>query len=296
MPRPACGSVRSRPWCRSGSARSSTTPSRCTVPPASRSGRRWPTCTPRSAPCAWLTAPTRSTGSWSAAPRSLPGSRRVATPTTRRPPTCRERATPRTASSPAPDVVTGRDAASDRCHDRVVLASIDRRREESVGDQHLEREDHDDALDAARRTIITTDDRPRAAAPAAGTVRRSPLQVGAVDDPFESEADRVADDVVRALAASPPVAEAVGPESGGPDLAPPSVRRILRNVPTRASSRPAAARVQRSAIGEAGGTLDPATSAAIERRRGGGAPLGGRVRRRMEQGFGTDLAAVRLHA
>ena len=44
--RPGCGSAPSRRWCPSGSARSSTRPSRSTAPPASRSGRRWPACTP----------------------------------------------------------------------------------------------------------------------------------------------------------------------------------------------------------------------------------------------------------
>ena len=61
------------------------------------------------------------------------------------------------------------------------------------------------------------------------------------------------------------------------------------------AARSTAGRVQRSAIGLAGGELDSTTSDAIERRRGAGAPLEGRVRRRMEQGFGTDLGNVRLH-
>ena len=60
-PRPASGSARSRRWCRSRCARSSTRPSRSTAPPASRSGRRWRACTPASARCAWPTARTRCT-------------------------------------------------------------------------------------------------------------------------------------------------------------------------------------------------------------------------------------------
>ena len=60
--------------------RSSTRRSRSTAPPASRSGRRSPGCTPASARCAWPTVPTRCTGTSSAAPRS------PATPTTARRP------------------------------------------------------------------------------------------------------------------------------------------------------------------------------------------------------------------
>ena len=60
----------SRPWCPSGSARSSTRRSRCTARPASRNGRRWPACTPASARCASPTARTRCTTWWSAAPSS----------------------------------------------------------------------------------------------------------------------------------------------------------------------------------------------------------------------------------
>ena len=45
-----------------GVRRSSTRRSRSTAPPASRSGRRSPACTPASARCGWPTAPTRCTG------------------------------------------------------------------------------------------------------------------------------------------------------------------------------------------------------------------------------------------
>jgi hypothetical protein len=48
-------------------------------------------------------------------------------------------------------------------------------------------------------------------------------------------------------------------------------------------------------VGAAGGSLDAATSDAIERERGGGAALDPDVRHEMESGFGADLGRVRLH-
>src|SRR3954468_22243536 len=61
------GSAWSRPWCRSAPAKSSTRRSRCTAPPAFRSGRRCRKCTPTCATCASPTAPMKCTGWWSAA-------------------------------------------------------------------------------------------------------------------------------------------------------------------------------------------------------------------------------------
>jgi alkylation response protein AidB-like acyl-CoA dehydrogenase len=67
---PASGSPWSRPWCRSAPARSSTSRSRCTAPPASRTGRRSPRCTRTSATCASPTVRTRCTG-WSSGRHEL---------------------------------------------------------------------------------------------------------------------------------------------------------------------------------------------------------------------------------
>ena len=122
-------------------------------------------------------------------------------------------------------------------------------------------------------------------------VRRSALRVGAADDVHERQADLVADDVVRALAAAPPVVDD-DPERPGA----PRAQRSHAPSTTLVSRRATGGRIQRSAVGLAGGDLDQATSDTIERRRGGGAPLQGRVRRRMEQGFGTDLGSVRVHS
>jgi len=119
-------------------------------------------------------------------------------------------------------------------------------------------------------------------------IRRASLSVGAVDDPHEREADRVADEVVRALDSAP---------VGGDD-APSGAGRVQRSAPRAApgtGNTPDPGRVQRAAVGEEGGQLDSATSDAINRRRVKGEPLEGRVRRRMEHGFGADLGNVRVH-
>jgi hypothetical protein len=157
-----------------------------------------------------------------------------------------------------------------------------------VADQRIARRENDDgessALVAATRVLQNDAGQPT-------IVRRAPLMVGAANDVHERRADLIADNVVRALAATPPGASGDGE--------PPVARRAQRGhapTSTAVSRRATGARVQRSAIGLEGGQLDQATSDTIERRRGGGIPLQGRVRRRMEQGFGTDLGAVRLHA
>lgn len=114
------------------------------------------------------------------------------------------------------------------------------------------------------------------------------LQVGAVDDLAERDADRVADQVLRRL------------ESGDGALFPDAGRgRVQRSSAVPTSERhTSGGRVRRAAaptVGLEGGALDAADSAAIQRARRGGSPLDDGVRRRMESGFGSDLGSVRLH-
>jgi hypothetical protein len=45
----------------------------------------------------------------------------------------------------------------------------------------------------------------------------------------------------------------------------------------------------------AGGVLDPVLQQALAQARGGGQPLGGGIRRQMEQAFGADFSTVRMH-
>jgi hypothetical protein len=91
------------------------------------------------------------------------------------------------------------------------------------------------------------------------------LQVGRADDPLEREADRVAREV------------------------------LAGRTPSLTSAPPAALR-RASPVGAEGGEADPATASAVERARGGGRPLDSQVRRSMEEGFGTDFGAIRVHA
>ena len=144
------------------------------------------------------------------------------------------------------------------------------------------------------------------------------LRVGAVDDPMEAEADRVARQVVAAL--SRPAEAPADLGDAGDDSH--SGGRIRRRVPTagdqpiadgvapaadaariqRASIRPSPiampprTRIQRRATyGAAGGNLDEQTSATIDSQLGGGRPLEGVARSSMESAFGADFSGVRVH-
>ena len=115
------------------------------------------------------------------------------------------------------------------------------------------------------------------------------LTVGAPDDEYEREADRVADEVVRRPDPAPaiPIQRAIGPiqrkcteceheedEEEKPQRAPEGTAR--RKVSTPTLSREAAASIQ---------ALD-----------GGGSPLPDRTRAFFEPRFGADFRHVRIHA
>ena len=88
--------------------------------------------------------------------------------------------------------------------------------------------------------------------------------VGPADDAFEREADRVATGVTGVAAPRP------APPSG--DGAP-----------------------SEDTVGPGGGTLTPRSREALTRARGGGRPIPDPVRGPLEQAFGSDFSAVRLH-
>jgi hypothetical protein len=117
-------------------------------------------------------------------------------------------------------------------------------------------------------------------------VRRSPnLEVGASNDPVESDADRLATQALSRLSIESDPG-ALGPGSaGGPDAHRhgPDCEHVARRAPA-------------STLGTAGGTLDEATSEAIERVRGAGMPLPTPTLRRMEAAFGATFSDVRVHA
>jgi hypothetical protein len=113
-------------------------------------------------------------------------------------------------------------------------------------------------------------------APSAATIQAK-LTVGAVDDRYEREADRMAVAVMRAINGSPP--------PGATDAAP------TGNTAQRRVQRAPAA----PTIGLEGGDVDADTSSRIQRARSGGSPLDDSLRRTMEGGFGADFSRVRVH-
>lgn len=109
-------------------------------------------------------------------------------------------------------------------------------------------DEHGDAL-AHAATAVLEDAQP---------VRRSALVVGPADDPYEREADRVADEVVNRLAGSP-------------------LRRRSSGGTDPLGGQPVTADLERDIRGATGRPLDAG------------------VRGPMEQAMGTDLGAVRIH-
>ena len=119
----------------------------------------------------------------------------------------------------------------------------------------------------------------RVAVMAAPPVRRAPvLEVGAVHDAAEHEADRLAETVVARLNAQ----EAARADEPGVDV-------HADNVPG------AVRRTAAPTVGREGGPASAELSDQIESMRGGGSALDADVRRRMGGAFGTDFSRVRVH-
>lgn len=115
--------------------------------------------------------------------------------------------------------------------------------------------------------------RPTAPLSLTGAIVQAKLAVGPAADPYEREADAVADGVVQTL-------------SGRSDAS------AVNTTETAARQ----ARVQRSAtIGSAGGAVDSDTDRAIQSSRGGGSGLPADARSKMEHAFGADFSAIRVH-
>lgn len=110
------------------------------------------------------------------------------------------------------------------------------------------------------------------------------LTVGAADDPYEREADSIADEVVARLRSSAPPIESC--EEGETR----DRRSILSRLQRRAS--PSA---ELPEVGWTGGDLDSGAEAQIGSLRAGGSPLPTGVRRSMEGAFGADFGDVRIH-
>ncbi|WP_051265562.1 eCIS core domain-containing protein [Nakamurella lactea] len=113
-----------------------------------------------------------------------------------------------------------------------------------------------------------------------GALIQAKLRVGPASDPAEVEAERVAEAVLARLRAP-----ARQPGDAVPSTA----------IGSIADQGLLVSRLRSAAGGEAGGELDVSTEAAVGRLTGGGRPLPVAIRRSMEDAFGADLSAVRLH-
>jgi hypothetical protein len=127
------------------------------------------------------------------------------------------------------------------------------------------------------------------------TVQRSPLVVGAADDPAEQIADVVAEQVVRTIQRGTHAGLTVRPGRISRSTTP----RAAVDVGSGRQDRPLTGRIRRSTVprspvevGPHGGALSGPLAGRI---RGSGArPLGEPIRSTMESAFGTDLSQVRI--
>ncbi len=110
-----------------------------------------------------------------------------------------------------------------------------------------------------------------------GLTAQPSMTVGAADDIYEREADRIAETVLRRLSDHEP-----GPETSvDPSSAEPQVQRVTRLD---------------DGCRYGGGELDAGEEQAIRSAGASGRPLENDVRAEMERGFGVDFGAVRIHA
>jgi hypothetical protein len=114
------------------------------------------------------------------------------------------------------------------------------------------------------------------------------LNVGAADDKYEQEADRVAKEVVRIIS-SPSHELAQRQEMEEEELMTPVAQRQEMEEEELLTSV-----VQRQ-VGIEGGYLDSAAEEAIQKARAGGQPLPDNVRASMEGAFGADFGGVKIH-
>lgn len=130
-------------------------------------------------------------------------------------------------------------------------------------------------------------------------VVQAKLAVGPVDDPFEREADSVADRVVRRLRNGAPSDEA---NADGHDIepAPANVSRVARSAHPRPVAPAPISRIMRSAnasvaSGATGGELEPEIESRIQRSSGGGEGLDAATRGQFESAMGADFGNVKVH-
>lgn len=124
----------------------------------------------------------------------------------------------------------------------------------------------------------------RAAGPAAGSIDDE-IDLDGEDEAVEQEAEQVSQEG--------------GGAPGGPTKSTTSEESETGESSDEESvQRAVSADAGSSAVGHgpAGGEVDPGVARSIDRARGGGRPLDGAVRSKMEGAFGADFADVRVHA
>ncbi len=129
-----------------------------------------------------------------------------------------------------------------------------------------------------------------------GAVRRARLVVGPADDPYEREADLVADLAIGRRSAAPAgvgAATRIRRTSAG------GAASSVRAETGRSAGGPfgSETRIRRTAVvGPEGGTLDPATEGSIAAARGGGSRIVRGDAQHLSDTIGADVSRVRLHA
>lgn len=122
--------------------------------------------------------------------------------------------------------------------------------------------------------VETVDSQPLAVAPPRPLVQAK-LTIGAPNDPYEREADRVAAEVVQRL--HTPVGQAIQPQIA-------SEEEKLQMKP-----------LLQLKGSEGSVTAPPALESSIQQLRGHGQPLAASIRQPMERAFGADFNGVRVH-
>jgi hypothetical protein len=148
----------------------------------------------------------------------------------------------------------------------------------------------------ASRTATSAHASPVRRTPEVRHILRAPqlqtkLKIGAVDDPAEREADRVADQVMR-MPARDFVGEGPPPARPGTAISPVRLTGIQRMCP---ACEHEAQRKENGGAGREGGSAAPETEARVAAL-GSGAPLPASERTFFEPRFGRSLANVRVHS
>lgn len=119
-----------------------------------------------------------------------------------------------------------------------------------------------------------------------GLVIQPKLAVGAANDRYEQEADRVAHQVMRQLGAVP--------STSAPPAHQDAVSALIQCAPMDTETTQAPPAVQQP-VGSAGGTISAGAEAAIRAASGRGRPLDKTLRPKMERAFGSDFSRIRVH-